>query len=82
MTNSQAVKRVGNMGQRDGVEIRRLCYEGDGGWRDAPWPRNWRGSWPAIEEIVQTLEGAGWTDVRMISTPGPVPLTFVAGRKP
>jgi SAM-dependent methyltransferase len=39
------------------------------------------GSWLPAEEIMGILEKAGWSDVRLLSTPGPFTLTFVAGRK-
>jgi SAM-dependent methyltransferase len=39
------------------------------------------GSRLSTEEIIELLRGAGWSDVRVLTTPGPVPVTFVAGRK-
>jgi len=39
------------------------------------------GSWLPTEEIVGILEGAGWSDVRVLSTPPGFAGTFVAGRK-
>jgi SAM-dependent methyltransferase len=39
------------------------------------------GSWLETEEIVGLLGEAGWTDVRIVPKAGPLPLTFVAGRR-
>jgi SAM-dependent methyltransferase len=39
------------------------------------------GSRLSTEEIIDVLRGAGWADVRVLTTPGPVPVTFIAGRK-
>ena len=39
------------------------------------------GSWLETEEIVGLLSDAGWADVRIVPKAGPLPLTFVAGRR-
>jgi SAM-dependent methyltransferase len=39
------------------------------------------GSWLPTEEIIELLEKVGWSDVRVLATPGPFTLKFVAGRK-
>jgi SAM-dependent methyltransferase len=39
------------------------------------------GSWLETEEIVGLLSEVGWVDVRIVAKVGPLPLTFVAGRR-
>lgn len=39
------------------------------------------GAWLETEEIIGLLGASGWADVRTVPTAGPMPLTFVAGRR-
>lgn len=39
------------------------------------------GSWLETSECIELLGKAGWTDVRALPKNGPVPFTFIAGRK-
>jgi SAM-dependent methyltransferase len=40
------------------------------------------GSWIPTDEIVEILQNAGWSDVRVLPMPPGFTITFVAGRKP